>query len=74
MAAACRGGAPVADGLGEHAREVENDEAKMVGLTATAVVARSYENSEAPRATMAMVGMLDVRSSAQSKEGEGEGE
>jgi hypothetical protein len=43
-----------------------------VGLTAAAVVARSCRNSEAPRAAMAMVGVLDVRSLAQSEEGEGE--
>jgi hypothetical protein len=43
-----------------------------VGLTAAAVVARSYRNSESPRAAMAMVGVLNVRSLAQSEEGEGE--
>jgi hypothetical protein len=72
MAAAFRGGASVADGLGERAHEVENDEVKTVGLTAAAVVAQSCGNGEAPRVAMAMVGMLGVCSPAQSEEGEGE--
>jgi hypothetical protein len=39
------GGAPVADGLGEHAREVQHDEAKAVVHVAMAVGAWSGEDA-----------------------------
>jgi hypothetical protein len=41
-------------------------------LSGRCVRARSYRNGEAPRAAMAMMGVLDIRSLAQSEEGKGE--
>ena len=73
------GGAPVADGLGERAREVQHDEAKAVVHVAVAVGAWSGEDAVAvswsrrPWRTAARERGERERERAGSGEGDGEG-
>jgi hypothetical protein len=72
MAAACKGGAPVADGLGEHVHEVENDEAKAVIVDASAEALGSGRTTAVLELQSSATAATSARREGESGKGESE--